>query len=145
MNARRHRRSWVVIATVIVGVAINVLIHTVGAAAGATYEFTAAGRPAKVDALTVAGFTALPLLAGLAAAAALADRWAWVIPAAVIIGPVLAFGSIVVMIIPTDLDLSSQIPLALCHTMLVPVTIVGLLSIRRLSHRDLTPGGGSAT
>lgn len=70
MSAPRSRRSGIIVGTVIVGVLINVAIHTIGAAAGATYEFTAAGRPAKVDALTVAGFTALPLLAGLAVATA---------------------------------------------------------------------------
>jgi hypothetical protein len=122
-----------------------VLIHTVGTAFGATYEFTAAGRPAKVDAITVAGFTALPLFAGLAVAAALARRWAWVIPAAIIIGPALAFASIVVMIVPVDLALSSKIPLALCHTMLVPVAVAGLLAIRRRSQPDLTSGAGSAS
>jgi len=84
-----------------------------------------------------------PLLAGLAAAAALAGRWAWVIPAAIIIGPALALGSIVVMIVPVDLAMSSKIPLALCHTMLVPVTIAGLLAVSRQGRPGLSPGGSS--
>jgi Family of unknown function (DUF6069) len=143
MTAQRARRSGVIVGTVIVGVLINVLIHTVGTAFGATYEFTAAGRPAKVDALTVAGFTALPLLAGLAAAGALADRRTWVIPAAILVVPVLALGSIVVMILPVDLALDSKIALALCHTMLVPVAIAGLLAVGRPARPVLAPGGSS--
>lgn len=143
MNVQAYRRSSVVVGTLVIGVAINVLIHTVGAASGATYEFTTAGAPAKVDTLTVAGCTALPLLVGLAAAATPRRPLGTCDPAAIIIGPAVALGSIAVMLVPADLVRSSQIPLALCHTMLVPVTIAGPLLIRRLGRPYFKAGGTS--
>ncbi len=133
--ARRLGRPGIVAATVVAAVLVNLLIHTLGRAAGATYTFTAAGQPAEVDAITLIGFTALPLAVGMSIAATLSLWWRWVIPAALIVAPVLELGSIIPMILPTDLDTASKVALALCHTALVPVSIAGLLAIRSLGRK----------
>ncbi|TMR99460.1 hypothetical protein EJK15_07855 [Nonomuraea basaltis] len=130
----------IVTATVTAALAINLVIHALGRAAGGTFRFTASGQVAEVDALTVAGFTVLPLLLGMTAAAVLSRRWRWVVPAALVIGPLLALGTIVVMTVPADFDATSKLTLALCHVALVPITIVGLLTIRRLSHQPSDAG-----
>ena len=65
-------------------------------------------------------------------AATLSLWWRWVIPAALIVAPVLELGSILPMILPSDHDTASKVALALCHAALVPVSIVGLRAIRSL-------------
>jgi hypothetical protein len=115
------------LATVAVAVAaavvVNLIVYAVGRAAGGTFRFTSAGRPAEVDALTVAGFTALPLAVGLTLVAVLARRLRWVTPAALVIGPALAVITILVMTVPADLDRTSTVTLALCHLSLIPAMI----------------------
>ena len=130
--ARRLGRLGIVAVTVVAAVLINLLIHTLGRAAGATYMFTAAGQLAEVDAITLFGFTALPLAVGMSIAATFSLWWLWVIPAALIVAPLLELGSILPMILPSDHDTASKVALALCHTALVPVSIIGLLAIRSL-------------
>jgi uncharacterized protein DUF6069 len=107
----------------------NLLLYAVGRAAGGTFRFTAASGPATVDAATVAGFSAVPLVLGLLAVALLARFGRWVTRAALVVGPVLAIGTIAVMTLPTDLDTASKVTLALCHLTLVPIIIV---AVRRL-------------
>ena len=60
-----------VVVTTLVAAVVNLLVHAGGSAAGATYEFTSDAGPARVDILTLMGFTTLPLLIGLAVAALL--------------------------------------------------------------------------
>lgn len=129
---RRAGRAGVVAATVATATVVNLVVHALGRAAGGTFRFTASGQVAEVDALTVAGFTALPLLLGMTLAAALSRRLRWVVPAALVIAPLLALGTIVVMTIPSDLDTVAKVTLALCHVTLVPVTVAGLLALRGL-------------
>ena len=108
-------RAAVVALAVGAAVAVNLGVHAVGRAAGGTFRFTSASGPAEVDAVTVAGFSAVPLLLGLAAVALLAARAAWITRAALIAGPLLAVGTIVVMTLPADFDTVSTVTLALCH------------------------------
>jgi len=112
-------------------VAVNLVIYGVGRAAGGTFRFTSATGPAEVDAITVAGFSAVPLLTGLTAVALLAPFAAWVARAALVIGPALALGTILVMTVPTDFDKTSKAALALCHLALVPISIVAVRAIAR--------------
>jgi hypothetical protein len=140
---RRHRRTIFVAATVAAALAINLVIYALGRVAGGTFRFTASAQVAEVDALTVAGFTVLPLLLGMTAAAVLSRRWRWVVPVALAIGPLLALGTILVMTVPADLDTTSKLTLALCHVALVPITIVGLLRIRGLNHQPSDAGAFS--
>jgi len=114
-------------------VAVNLLVYAAGRAAGGTFRFTSAGAPAEVDAVTVAGFSAVPLLAGLAAVALLAPRAPWVVRAALVAGPLLAVATIAVMTVPADFDTTSTVTLALCHLTLVPITIAAVLAIGRRS------------
>lgn len=117
--------------TVAVAVVLNLVIYGLGRAGGGDFRFTSAGRPAQVDAVTVAGFTAVPLLVGMTLAAVLARVWPWVVYAGLVVAPVIALGTILVMTIPADLDDVSTITLALCHVALAPVTNFGLLALRR--------------
>jgi peptidoglycan/LPS O-acetylase OafA/YrhL len=89
-----------------------------------------------VDGVTVAAFSALPLLAGLVAVALLSRFGGWVIRTALIVGPLLAIVTIVAMTLPTDLDTTSKATLALCHLALVPIIIV---AVRLLSRRAEVP------
>ncbi|QYC38079.1 hypothetical protein Nocox_02230 [Nonomuraea coxensis DSM 45129] len=142
--ARGHAIPAVTVAatvavTVAAALILNLAIYGLGRAAGGDFLFTAAGRPAEVDALTVAGFTVLPLLVGMTMVAALARVWRWVVPAALVIAPALALGTVPLMTLPADLDTTSKLALALCHVALVPVTVTGLLRLRRPRPERPTP------
>lgn len=129
--AVRTRPAWVTVGgAVVVAVAVNLAVYATGRAAGATFDFTAATGPATVDAATVAGFTAVPLLVGLTLAALLGRRWAWVVPAALVIAPVLAVATIFLMTVPADLDTASTVTLACCHLSLVPISVLALRALR---------------
>lgn len=121
--------------TVAGAVVLNLAVYALGRLAGGDFRFTSAGLPAEVDAVTVAGFTAVPLLVGLTLAAVLARFWSWAVYAGLVVAPVLALGTVPIMTIPADFDDVSTITLALCHVALVPVTVLGLLALRRV-----TPG-----
>jgi hypothetical protein len=118
---------------VALAIAVNVGIHALGGLAGATYRFAAATGPAEVDALTVLGFTLVPLGVALTLVAVLGRFWKWVFPVALVVGPVLELGSVLGMTLPADLDDVSTLFLALCHVALVPVTVVAVLALRRRS------------
>ena len=129
--AARTRPAWAVVGgAVVVAVVVNLAIYAVDRAAGATFDFTTSTDPATVDAATVAGFTAVPLLVKLTLAALLGRRWSWVIPAALVIAPLLAVATIFVMTIPADLDTASTVTLASCHLALVPVVVLALRALR---------------
>ena len=120
----------VVAAAALVAVVANLTVYGVGRAAGGSFEFTsAAGRPSEVDALTVAGFTAVPLLLGLAAVALLRRFGSWVTRGALVVAPVLALGTIAVMTLPADFDTTSTVALALCHAILVPIVVPAIRSL----------------
>jgi hypothetical protein len=110
---------------------VNVVVHAGGRAAGGTFRFTAAGQPAEVDAVTVAGFSAVPLLLGLTAVALLSRYGTWVRRAALIVAPVLAIGTILVLTLPADFDTTSKTTLALCHLTLVPISILAVTALTR--------------
>jgi hypothetical protein len=132
-------RSRVLIIAAAVGAAvlINLILYGIGRAAGGTFHFTATTGPAVVDGVTVAAFSALPLLAGLVAVALLSRFGAWVVRTALIVGPLLAVATIVVMTLPTDLDATSKVTLALCHLVLVPIII---MAVRLLGRRAEVAG-----
>ncbi|MEV0392455.1 DUF6069 family protein [Polymorphospora rubra] len=141
--ARRLGRPGVVAATVLLAVVVNLIIFAVGHAAGATYTFTAGGEVTQVAALTLVGFTAVPLAVGLTAAVVLSRWWRWVVPAALVVAPVLALLSIPAMTLPSDLDTAGKIALALCHVTLAPISVAGLLGIRALTPQTAAPSVGS--
>ncbi|GAA4974087.1 DUF6069 family protein [Actinoplanes utahensis] len=123
-------RAAVVALAVTAAVVFNLAVYTIGRAAGATYRFTSRGEPAEVDALTVAGFSAVPLLIGLTAVALSAARAGWPVTAALIAGPLLAVVTVPLMTVPADFDTASTAALALCHLTLVPVIVVAVLRMR---------------
>ena len=125
----RFPRATVVALAVLAAVGVNLLVYAAGRAAGGTFAFTSGGAPARVDAATVAGFSAVPLLLGLVAVALLARLGGWVTRAALVLGPLLAVATVAVMTVPADLDRTSTVTLALCHLTLVPVI---LLAVPRL-------------
>lgn len=75
-------RARIVLTAVAVAVVVNLVIYASGRAIGGTFRFTRAGDPITVDAVTVAGFSAVPLLAGLVVVAHTVQRWPWVVSAA---------------------------------------------------------------
>ncbi|MBB6346895.1 DUF6069 family protein [Nonomuraea muscovyensis] len=126
----RGRAPIIVAATVAVALVLNLAVYAVGRALGGDFRFTAEGRPAEVDATTLGGFTAVPLLIGMTLVALLSRVWRWVILAAMVVAPALALVTVPIMTIPADLDDTSTVTLALCHVALVPVTLAGLLALR---------------
>jgi hypothetical protein len=121
----------VVAVTVVAAVVANLAVFLAGRAAGGTFEFSGAGTQMRVDAATVAGFTAVPLLVGLVVVALLGPRLPWVHPVALVVAPLLAVVTIGVMTLPADLDTTSTVALALCHLVLVPASVLGVLALRR--------------
>ncbi|MEV6304283.1 DUF6069 family protein [Actinoplanes sp. NPDC051861] len=124
-------RAAVVAAAVAAAVVVNLVVHGIGRAAGGTFRFTAATGPAEVDAITVTGFSAVPLLIGLTVVALLAPFASWVTRAALIAGPALAVGTILGMTVPADFDTTSTVTLALCHLTLVPIIVVAVRALAR--------------
>lgn len=124
-------RATIVALATVGAVVVNLIVYAVGRAAGGTFRFTAASGPAEVNAVTVAAFSALPLLVGLTAVALLAPRFGWVVRAASIVGPALAVLTIAAMTLPTDLDAASKTTLAVCHLTLVPIILVAVAALGR--------------
>ncbi|GAB2620655.1 hypothetical protein Aab01nite_35130 [Paractinoplanes abujensis] len=85
----------------------------------------------RVDALTVAGFGALPLLIGLGLVALLSRLGGWGTRTAVIVAPVPAPAPIVVMTLPADFDGVSTLTPAVCHVVLAVVSVVAVLALGR--------------
>lgn len=132
-------RARIVLTAVAVAVAVNLAIHAAGRAIGGTFRFTQAGHPITVDAATVAGFTAVPLLAGLVLVALTARRSPWVASAALIVAPSLAVVTILLMTVPADFDTTSSVALGLCHLALVPITILSLRALRAATAMPAAP------
>ncbi len=128
----RPSRPVVIAVAVAAAVVLNLLVYALGRAAGGSFRFTSAGAAAEVDAVTVAGFSAVPLLLGLTAVALLAPRFGWVAPAAMAVGTLLAVATVPLMTLPADFDTVSTVTLALCHLMLVPILV---LAVRALTGR----------
>lgn len=122
-------RVAVSLGAVTVAVVVNLLVYAAGRAVGGDFTFTRAGESMTVDALTVAGFTAVPLGVGLLLVALLVVRVRRIAPVASVVAPLLAVVTILLMTIPADLDTVSTVALACCHLTLVPIS---LLAIRRL-------------
>ncbi len=122
-------RPVAVLAAVATAVVANVLIHAAGRAAGGDFTFTRSGSAMTVDAVTVAGFSAVPLGLGLAVVALAVGRVPRTATVATVVAPQLAVVTIFVMTSPVDLDTVSTVALACCHLTLVPIS---LLAIRRL-------------
>ena len=121
----------VVLAAVVVAVAGNLTVYAVGRLAGGDFTFTRTGSTVEVDAVTVAGFSALPLGLGLIVVAMLARRLAWIAGVAIVVAPVLAVATIGIMTIPVNLDVISTVTLAACHLTLVPISILAIQRLRR--------------
>ena len=135
---RGRPRSVLVVVTVLVALAVNLLIYAVGRLAGGSYRFTSAGAPAEVDALTVGGFTVVPLLVGLTLAALLSRRWPRLVLVALVVAPVLALVTVPLLTLPADFDRTSTLALALCHVALAVISVLALLRLRRLHpHRPV--------
>ncbi len=62
-----HSRPVIIAVVVVAAVVVNLIVFVVGKAAGGQFRLTADGTPTQVDALTVAGFSAVPLPALVAA------------------------------------------------------------------------------
>ncbi len=123
-------RALVVLAAVVAAVIINLFVFAVGRLAGGDFAFTQAGSIVEVDAVTVAGFSAVPISLGLIVVALLARRLLWIVRVATVAAPVLAVATIGIMTIPVDLDTISTVTLATRHLTLVPISIVAIRRLR---------------
>jgi hypothetical protein len=130
--SRGARRGLIVVLSTVIACAVNLAIFGIGMLAGADYRFVNAGTSLQVDAVTLAGFSIVPLAIGLTLAATLSRRWRWVIPTALIVGPVLALGTIIVMTLPAGFTTPSFVALAMCHVALVPAMVFALRALRRI-------------
>ena len=128
---RRWRSPAIVAASVALALVTNLLVYFAGRAAGGGFTFTRAGQTFEVDAATVAGFTVVPLLAGLVLMAILGRRFPALFGIAMIGAPTLAVATIAIMTLPAGFDLASTVALAMCHLTLVPISLVSLRRLRR--------------
>lgn len=122
-------RVWAL--AVSTAVLANLALYGMGRLAGGAFTFTRDGRPTEVDAWTVAGFSAVPLGAGLFAVALLARRLPWAARLAAVVAPVTAVATIGIMTIPADFDTVSTLSLAACHLTLVPVSLAAIRALAR--------------
>ncbi len=136
--------AGVVAAVVGSAVAVNVVVHLLGRAAGGTFAFVREGVVVEVDTATVAGFTAVPLLVGLVLVAVLGPRWPRSYGPALVVAPLLALVTIASMTIPAGFDAVSTLTLAACHLTLVPLSVVGVLGLRRAAARTRAVAGSVA-
>ncbi|MBM2623137.1 hypothetical protein JIG36_47340 [Actinoplanes sp. LDG1-06] len=126
-----RRAPAVIAAAVGAAVIVNLVVYAIGRAAGGSFRFTTDGTLNEVDAVTVAGFSAVPLLLGLSLVALLSRLGPWLTRTAVIVAPALALATIVVMTVPADLDTTSTITLSLCHVTLAPISVAAVLALGR--------------
>lgn len=129
-RSRATASAVVVLADVTTAVLVNLLVYAVGRLAGGDFTFDREGATVAVDAVTVAGFSALPLGLGLAVVALTAMRLPWITQVAAVVAPVLAVATIALMTLPVDLDTVSTLSLASCHLTLVPISIVAIRRLR---------------
>ena len=134
-------RALTVVAAVVAAVVVNLIVYAIGRAAGGSFTFTPDGEPVVVGAMTVAAFSALPMLVGLTAVALLA-RFGWVKRTAMIVGPVLAAGTILVMTLPQNLDGISKTALSVCHLTLIPIILAAVPRLATASTRRGTVPAG---
>jgi hypothetical protein len=121
----------VVTATVVAAVVANQAVYAAGRAFGADYAFTQQGRRMVVDAVTVAGFTAVPLLAGLLLVAVAGPRRPMLYRVALVGAPSAAAATIGLMTLPADFDTVSTLALATCHLTLAPLSVLAVAALRR--------------
>lgn len=130
-TGRRGRGSAVIATSVGVAVLVNLTIYLAGRAAGGSFTFAQQGQTMQVDAPTVAGFTVLPLAAGLVLMAFVGRRRPALFQVAMIGAPALAVATIAIMTLPAKFDAVSTLTLALCHLTLVPISVISLIALRR--------------
>ena len=121
----------VVATTVIAAVTANLAVHAAGRALGADYAFTREGRRMVVDAVTVAGFTVVPLLTGLLLVALAGPRWPLLYRLALFAAPSAALVTIGLMTLPADFTTASTLALAACHLTLAPLSVLAVAALRR--------------
>jgi hypothetical protein len=141
ISTRRRSVAAVVGGAVAVAVLADLALYALGRLLGGSFRFTSPTGPAEVDALTVAGFTVVPLLAGLVLAALLGRLWPPLYAVALVVAPALALGTILVMTLPADLDPVSTAALASCHLVLAAVAVLALRRLRGMRELGTSPLG----
>ena len=108
----------------------NLVVWSIGAAAGGSFETTDAGEAQSVAPGGIIVLTVVPLLIGLGAAVLLSYKWIGVLRLAAVIGSVLAVATIG-MTVSADFDTASTIALSITHLTLVPALVVATEGLRR--------------
>lgn len=127
---RRLGTPATIIFSAIIAVAINLAVYGIGTLAGGTFDFTDNGTSYHVDAVSLSGFTAVPLIVGLTLVAIVSRWWRWVIPVALMLGPLAAIVTIFTMTMPADLDTTSKVTLALTHVVVAFMVSGGIVALR---------------
>lgn len=133
---RRLGTPSTIIFAALFAIAINLAVYGIGTLAGGTFDFTDKGNSYHVDALTLVGFTAVPLLVGLTLVAIVSRLWRWVNPVALVLAPIAAIGTIFTMTLPADLDTTSTVTLAITHVVVAIAVASGIVALRSPSPKS---------
>lgn len=109
---------------------VNLAILFAGQMAGASFRYTDAGELHEVTAGGVLGSTAIPLVAGFAAAVLLARFWIGFLRLAQVIGGGLALLTVAGPFL-TDTDGGTRVALALMHVVVAAAVVWSLEAVRR--------------
>ncbi|WP_067712792.1 DUF6069 family protein [Nocardia yamanashiensis] len=140
MTTTTAHRALIVAGTVTAAVAVNLILWLIGKAAGATFTYLSNGETFTSTPILVIAETAVPLAAGLTLATLAAVKWPRIIPAAQMIGVLLATVTAAGALL-TDFDsTASRLSLALMHVVVAAAVFLGLRAISQtLQRRALSP------
>lgn len=140
MTTTTARRALIVAGTVAAAVAVNLILWLIGMAAGATFTYLSNGETFTSTPILVIAETAVPLAVGLTLATLTAAKWPRIIPAAQMIGVLLATVTAAGALL-TDFDsTASHLSLALMHVVVAAAVFLGLRATSQtLQRRALSP------
>lgn len=127
-----------VVLTVVAALLVNTVIFLIGSWTGGTYLFTSGGVTQTTGISSVALYTGVPLLLGMALAAVMSHRWPGVLRLAEVTASVLTLATVAATV-SVHWDRPSLIALIAMHLALVPISIAGLEHLRRTTRANGTP------
>lgn len=128
-----------VVLTVVAALLVNTVIFLIGSRTGGRYLFTSGGVTQTTGISSVALYTGVPLLLGMALAAVMSHRWPGVLRLAEVTASVLTLATVAATV-SVRWDRPSLIALTAMHIALVPISIAGLEHLRRTTRANGTPG-----
>ncbi|WP_067840189.1 DUF6069 family protein [Nocardia lijiangensis] len=123
-------RPVAVLGAVAAAVLANLVVWSIGAAAGGSFIMVDGTTTQDVAPGGVIVMSAVPLLVGLTAAALLSYRWVGVLRVAEVVGSALTLVTIAATVAAT-FDTASTVALSVMHVVLVPVIVVSMEGLRK--------------